>query len=45
MGGKDLHVLFEMAIGYNSMDLPDHKEPPFHYPKPTILKLNQIPPL
>ena len=29
MGGKDLHVLFTMAIGCNSMDLPDHKEPPF----------------
>ena len=29
MGGKDLHVLFAMAIGCNSMDLPDHKEPPF----------------
>ena len=27
--GKDLHVLFTMAIGCNSMDLPDHKEPPF----------------
>ena len=29
MGGKDLCVLFTMAIGCNSMDLPDHKEPPF----------------
>ena len=29
MGGKDLRVLFAMAIGCNSMDLPDHKEPPF----------------
>ena len=29
MGGKDLHMLFAMAIGCNSMDLPDHKEPPF----------------
>ena len=29
MGGKDLHVSFTMAIGCNSMDLPDHKEPPF----------------
>ena len=29
MGGKDLRVLFTMAIGCNSMDLPDHKEPPF----------------
>ena len=29
MGGKDLHVLFDMAIGCNSMDLPDHKEPLF----------------
>ena len=29
MGGKDLRDLFSMAIGCNSMDLPDHKEPPF----------------
>ena len=29
MGGKDLRVLFTMAIGCNLMDLPDHKEPPF----------------
>ena len=29
MGGKDLRVLFAMAIGCNLMDLPDHKEPPF----------------
>ena len=29
MGGKDLRVLFAMAIGCNSKDLPDHKEPPF----------------
>ena len=29
MGGKDLHVLFAMDIGCNSMDLPDHKERPF----------------
>ena len=29
MGGKDLCVLFAMAIGCNSIDLPDHKEPPF----------------
>ena len=29
MGGKDLCVLFTMPIGCNSMDLPDHKEPPF----------------
>ena len=29
MGGKDLCVLFAMAIGCNSMDLPDHKEPSF----------------
>ena len=29
MGGKDLRVLFAMAIGCNSIDLPDHKEPPF----------------
>ena len=29
MGGKDLHVLFAMAIGCNLIDLPDHKEPPF----------------
>ena len=29
MDGKDLCVLFAMAIGCNLMDLPDHKEPPF----------------
>ena len=29
MGGKDLRVLFTMAIGCNLMDLPDHKEPAF----------------
>ena len=29
MGGKDLHVLFAMAIACNSMGVPDHKEPPF----------------
>ena len=29
MGGKDLRVLFAMAIGCNLMDLPDHKEPPY----------------
>ena len=29
MGGKDLRILFAMAIGCNLMDLPDHKEPPF----------------
>ena len=29
MGGKDLRVLFTMAIGCNLMDLPDHKQPPF----------------
>ena len=29
MGGKDLRVLFAMAIGCNSMDIPDHKDPPF----------------
>ena len=33
MGGKDLHVLFAMAIGCNLMDLPDHKEPPFSLSK------------
>ena len=29
MGSKDLRVLFAMAIGCNSMDIPDHKDPPF----------------
>ena len=29
MGGKDLRVLFAMAIGCHSMDIPDHKDPPF----------------
>ena len=29
MGGKDLHVLFAMAIGCHSMDIPDHKDPLF----------------
>ena len=29
MGGKDLHVLFAMAIGCHSMDILDHKDPPF----------------
>ena len=29
MGGKDLRVLFAMAIGCNPMDIPDHKDPPF----------------
>ena len=29
MGGKDLQVLFAMAIGCHSMDIPDHKDPPF----------------
>ena len=29
MGGKDLRVLFAMAIGIHSMDIPDHKDPPF----------------
>ena len=33
MGGKDLRVLFAMAIGCNSMDQPDHKEPPFSQSK------------
>ena len=27
--GKDFCVLFAVAFGCNSMDLPDHKEPPF----------------
>ena len=26
---EDLHMLFTMVIGCNSIDLPDHKEPPF----------------
>ena len=29
MGSKDLRVLFTMAIGCHSMDIPDHKDPPF----------------
>ena len=29
IGGKDLRMLFAMAIGCSSLDLPDHKEPPF----------------
>ena len=29
MGGKDLRVLFAMAIGCHLMDIPDHKDPPF----------------
>ena len=29
MGGKDLRVLFAMAIGCTTHDLPDHKDPPF----------------
>ena len=29
MGGKDLHVLFAMAVGCNTRELPDHKDPPF----------------
>ena len=29
MGGKDLRVLFTMAIGCHSMDILDHKDPPF----------------
>ena len=29
MGGKDLRVLFAMAIGIHSMDIPDHKDPLF----------------
>ena len=33
MGGKDLCVLFVMAIGCNSRDIPDHKEPPFSQSK------------
>ena len=33
MGGKDLRVLFAMAIGCNLIDLPDHKEPPFSQSK------------
>ena len=33
MGGKDLHVLFAMAIGYHSRDVLDHKEPPFSQSK------------
>ena len=33
MGGKDLHVLFAMAIGCHSRDILDHKEPPFSQSK------------
>ena len=33
MGGKDSYVLFAMAIGCHSRDLPDHKEPPFSQSK------------
>ena len=29
MGGKDLRLLFAMAIGCNSCKLPDHNDPPF----------------
>ena len=29
MGGKDLRVLFVMAVGCNTRELPDHKDPPF----------------
>ena len=29
MGGKDLRVLFMMAVGCNSCDFPDHKDPLF----------------
>ena len=29
MGGKDLHALFVMAVGCNTRELPDHKDPPF----------------
>ena len=33
MGGKDLRVLFAMATGCHSRDIPDHKEPPFSQSK------------
>ena len=33
MGGKDLRVLFVMAIGCHSRDILDHKEPPFSQSK------------
>ena len=29
MGGKDLRVLFGMAIGCHTHNLPDHNDPPF----------------
>ena len=29
MGGKDLRLLFVMAVGCNSCELPDHNDPPF----------------
>ena len=40
MGGKDLHILFAMAIGCHSQDVPDHKVNPRYI----IQKLNQMPP-
>ena len=33
MGGKDLCILFAMAIGCHSRDVLDHKEPPFSQSK------------
>ena len=33
MGGKDLCILFAMAIGCHSRDVPDHKGPPFSQSK------------
>ena len=29
MGGKDLHVFLVMAVGCNTRQLPDHKDPLF----------------
>ena len=33
IGGKDFRILFAMAIGCHSRDIPDHKEPPFSQSK------------
>ena len=42
MGSKDLRVLFAMAIGCNSMDIPDHKDPPFCRSKTCHSEKNRI---
>ena len=33
MGGRDVWVLFAIAIGCNTRKLPSHKDPPFPSPK------------